>query len=158
VTLSASDKYLPTPQARHLTGMRWIGHAAGSKSSRVIRYALVSTNLSPVVLSKITQGLRHSLTSPGSESSASNFRRPIKIRDTACIVTRSLQSTIASHLIPKRIASDGAKAIVERFVGEREAIGIHMYDTRIGVLLSANLDGWVSQRLGISLFNAVDVE
>ncbi|KAF9508284.1 hypothetical protein BS47DRAFT_242768 [Hydnum rufescens UP504] len=37
-----------------------------------------------------------------------------------------------SHLIPKRIGSDGAKDIVERFCGAQAAVGIDKFDPRIG--------------------------
>lgn len=42
------------------------------------------------------------------------------------------ESLVATHLIPKRMGSDGAKAVVERFSGLQSAGGIHRYDARIG--------------------------
>lgn len=50
------------------------------------------------------------------------------------------ESLVATHLIPKRMGSDGAKAVVERFSGLQSAGGIHRYDARIGILLSYALD------------------
>ncbi|KAF9514493.1 hypothetical protein BS47DRAFT_1381987 [Hydnum rufescens UP504] len=45
----------------------------------------------------------------------------------------------ASHLIPKRIGLYGAQAITDRFSGAG-AIGIHIFDPRIGILLFSPLD------------------
>ena len=45
---------------------------------------------------------------------------------------RCNESLIASHLIPKRMGTDGAKEVVTRFVGAQAAIT----DSSIGVLLA----------------------
>ncbi|KAF8233041.1 hypothetical protein L208DRAFT_1558823 [Tricholoma matsutake] len=72
---------------------------------------------SPIALFKITERSNHSLTTSGSESNFSTFRSHITRRDVACVVTRSIQSLVASHLIPKRMGSDGPRVVVTRFVG-----------------------------------------
>ena len=104
---------------------------------------------SPIMLSKISERHKHSLTTPGSESSSSIFRTNITLRDTTCVVTRSTLSLVASHLIPKRMDSVGAREVVTQFAGAREANGIERYDARIGILLFSPLDGLVDHyRLG----------
>ena len=95
------------------------------------------------MLSTISGRKSRSLTTPGSESSAVNFRRLVTQRDAACVVARSSQPVVASRLIPKRIGSDGVKAIVERFVGIPETTGIRRYDPRIGITLLNNIGSWV---------------
>lgn len=98
--------------------------------------------VSPIVLSKISQRTMHSSTSHGSASSSSTFRKHISDRDgNQCMVTSVPNGLIASHLIPKRIGTDGTYNIVTRFSGGQAAIGIHRYDPRVGILLSSPLDG-----------------
>lgn len=96
-----------------------------------------------IMLSKISERHNHSLTTVGSESSSTTFRRKITERDAGCVVTRSPDSLVASHLVPKRMGSEGAREVVTRFVGTEEAIGIHRYNARIGILLMSTLDGLV---------------
>jgi hypothetical protein len=103
----------------------------------------------PITLSKISRRQSHSLTSVGSESSASTFRHHIELRDDGCVVTRVPRSLVASHLIPKRMGTEGAKDVVTRFVGAQASIGIHRFSPDIGVLLVSTLDSLVdSYKLG----------
>jgi hypothetical protein len=104
-------------------------------------YEFVTT--SPITLSKISDRQSHSMTSMGSESSATTFRRHLELRDGGCAVTQSSYSLIASHLIPKRMGTGGAKEVVTRFVGAQKAQDIHRFHPSIGVLLASTLDTWV---------------
>ncbi|KAF5367357.1 hypothetical protein D9615_010277 [Tricholomella constricta] len=95
----------------------------------------------PILLSKISERNTHSVTTPGSKSSSATFDTHIRLRDGAkCVVTGLRNSLIASHLIPKRMGSDGAKAAVTRFSGAQAALDIHTFDPRIGILLFSPLD------------------
>ena len=69
---------------------------------------------SPIALSNISERNNHSLTTAGSQSSSSIFCRDITQRDAACVVTRSSNLLVASHLIPKRMGSDGTRNKVRR--------------------------------------------
>lgn len=60
-----------------------------------------------------------------------------------CVVKLIVTSLVASHLIPKRIGTEGAQDIAKRFSGEQTVIGIHRYDPRIGILLSTPLNSLV---------------
>jgi len=104
----------------------------------------------PILLSKISERQTHSMTTTGSESSATTFRRYISLREgERCGVTRVSNTLIASHLIPKRMGSDGARDAIERFSGPQTALDIHSFDPRIGILLNGNLDSLVdSYKLG----------
>ncbi len=93
----------------------------------------------PIILSKISDQQSHSVTTHGSESSSSTFHRLLLQRDSGCAVTTNEYSVIASHLIPRCIGSDSAKAIVEQFVGVTEAADIHQYHPKIGILLFSGL-------------------
>jgi hypothetical protein len=104
-------------------------------------YEFVS-NIS-ISLSKISERRNYSVTTAGSESNANAFSRLIRLRDgNACVVTRidDPDPLVASHLIPKRLGTEGATGIVTRFCGAQQAIGIHRFDPRIGILLSVSLD------------------
>jgi hypothetical protein len=101
-------------------------------------YEFVTT--SPITLSKISDRQSHSMTSVDSKSSATTFRRHLDLRDGSCAVTQSSYSLIASHLIPKRMGTGGAKEVVTRFVGAQEAQDIHRFHPSIGVLLFSALD------------------
>jgi hypothetical protein len=101
-------------------------------------YEFESTH--PIILSKISDWQSRSVTTRGSQSTASTFHTLTLQRDAACAVTRISSPLVASHLIPRRIGSDGVKAIVERFVGVTEATGIHEYDPRIGIMLFSSLN------------------
>jgi hypothetical protein len=100
----------------------------------------------PIVLSKLSKRQSHSKTSLGAESSATTFRSHIKIRDDGrCVVTRSSNNIIASHLIPKRMGTLGAKNVVREFVGEEAALQVHSFHPMIGILLLSALDDLVDQ-------------
>ena len=103
-------------------------------------YEFVTTH--PITLSKISARRSRSVTTSGSQSQSSSaaFKRSLLRRDGFCVVIESAPS-IACHLIPRRIGSDGATEIMERFVGGTETID--PYDPRIGVMLSSNIDHWV---------------
>ena len=102
-------------------------------------YEFVSPH--PITLSKISERQSHSVTSIGSESSAAAFRQHLDLRDGGgCVVTRSAASVIPSHLIPKRMGTDGAKEVVTRFEGAQAAHDIHRFHPSIGVLLLSTLD------------------
>jgi hypothetical protein len=103
-------------------------------------YEFESTH--PIILSKISDRQSRSVTTRGSQSSASTFHTLTLQRDAACVVTRvsSPVALVASHLIPRCIGSDGVKAIVERFVSVTEATGTHEYDPRIGIMLLSGLN------------------
>ncbi|KAF9458040.1 hypothetical protein BDZ94DRAFT_1313639 [Collybia nuda] len=95
---------------------------------------------SPISLSKLSERDNHSVTTPGSKSSSSTFAEHIKSRDGfKCVVTGSTTVLVVSHLIPKRMGSEGTKAVVTRFSGAQEAIDIHRFDPRIGILLFTSL-------------------
>ena len=98
----------------------------------------------PILLSKISERQTHSVTTAGSEPSATTFRRNISLREGgSCGITRIPYNAIASHLIPKRMGSDGARDAIERFSGPQTALGTHSFDSRIGILLTSNLDSLV---------------
>ncbi|CAA7268420.1 unnamed protein product [Cyclocybe aegerita] len=100
---------------------------------------------SPIVLSRLSDRQSRSKTSRGSESSATAFRRDIQLRDGVCVVTGALSSFVASHLIPKRMGTDGAKTVVTEFVGAQAALGVHRFHPMIGILLLKTLDDRVDQ-------------
>jgi hypothetical protein len=104
----------------------------------------------PVTLTKINERRSHSRTSLASAFNATRFRRIIGRRDgDLCILSKSPVTLKASHLIPKRMGTNGAIEAVTRFSGEQAALGIDCFDPRIGVLLFATLDELVdSYRLG----------
>jgi len=101
----------------------------------------------PITLSKISDRQSRSVTTQGSasRSSANAFRRILEQRDSVCVVCRYRAPLVASHLIPRRIGTDGAKTIVERFVGVFEATDIHDFHPKIGILLFIALDTWVGR-------------
>ena len=80
------------------------------------------------------------MTSVSSKSIATTFLRHLNLRDGVCMVTHSPDSLQATHLIPKRMGTDGAKDVVRRFVGEQAANGIHRFHPGIGVLLLRTLN------------------
>ena len=99
-----------------------------------------------ILLSRLSQRQSHSLTSAGAQSSASTFRRHLQTREAGrCGVTRLRQHLIASHLIPKRMGTQGAKSVVADFVGVQEAHYAHMFHEMIGILLTSTLDKEVDQ-------------
>ncbi|KAJ3502954.1 hypothetical protein NLJ89_g8654 [Agrocybe chaxingu] len=99
-----------------------------------------------IVLSRLSDRQSHSKTSMGSESSSATFQRDIETRDgMACVVSGASSSLIASHLIPKRIGTDGAKAIVTDFVGAQATLGVHRFHPMIGIFLLKTLDDRVDR-------------
>jgi hypothetical protein len=73
--------------------------------------------------------------------SYNTFRECITLRDgDKCVVTNAQYFKQASHLIPKRLGSDGAVDIITRFSGTQAALGIDKFDPRIGILLSLQMD------------------
>ncbi len=95
----------------------------------------------PIVLSRLSIRKTRSKTSLRSESSASTFNRKIKKRDGGtCVITSAPSSLIASHLIPKRMGTEGAKAVVMEFVGAQTAIDVHRFHPMIGIFLLSSLD------------------
>lgn len=103
-------------------------------------YEFVTTH--PITLSKISIRHSRSVTTRGSQSQSGStaFKTSLLQRDGFCVVTRSAPS-IASHLIPRRVGSDGATEIMGRFVGGNETID--RYDPRIGIMLVSTVDHWV---------------
>jgi hypothetical protein len=99
----------------------------------------------PIQLSRISERQSRSVTSLGSESSSRTFRRHLEVRDGGCVVTRATTSLIASHLIPKRMGTDGAKDVFTRFVGAIAALNVHRFHPEIGVFLFSALDGLVDR-------------
>ncbi|KAH9176534.1 hypothetical protein EDB89DRAFT_74370 [Lactarius sanguifluus] len=104
----------------------------------------------PITLSKICLRQNRSVTTEGSgpQSSPTTFRQHLNERDgDMCAVTGDLLSLRASHLIPKCLGTEGAKDIVNRFVGAAEVMGIHprihKYHASIGILLYIGLDSLV---------------
>ena len=93
-----------------------------------------------ITISKISERQIHSLTSAGSESSAATFQQDLNLRDGVCVVSQNTSSLIASHLVPKRIGTEGAKEVVTRFVGAGAARGIHRFHSSLGILLTSTLD------------------
>ena len=82
----------------------------------------------PIGLSRLNERLFHSITSMGDKSSALTFRQQIEIReDGRCAVTRLRQQLVASHLIPKRMGTEGVKSVVADFVGAQEAHYAHKF-------------------------------
>jgi hypothetical protein len=102
----------------------------------------------PIELSKICLHTRHSQTSLGTETqhNATYFCAQIQQRDgNKCVVSQMTgrRSLTATHLIPKRLGTDGARAIVTRFCGEQAVHDINRFDPRIGILLIKTVDGMV---------------
>jgi hypothetical protein len=98
----------------------------------------------PIVRSKICERESISVTTHGSASNAANFYEDLIRRDARCVVSGTEVPVSASHLIPKCIGSDGARDIVERYVGATEATGIHQFDPRIGITLLKSVGHWVT--------------
>ena len=97
----------------------------------------------PIILSKISERRNRSVVSNDSlaRHSSSTFSTLIARRDGGiCVVSGAQYLHQASHLIPKRLGSDGAKDIVTRFSGPQAAVGIDKFDPRIGVYLSLTMD------------------
>lgn len=84
------------------------------------------------------------MTTHGSASNAATFYEDLIRRDARCVVSGTEVPVSASHLIPKCIGSDGARDIVERYVGATEATGIHQFDPRIGITLLKSVGHWVT--------------
>ena len=97
----------------------------------------------PFILYKIGNQPSHSMTTLGSEANSSALHRHVLHCDAACVVTGYSMPVRVSHLIPRCIGSEGARAIVEQFFGETEATSIHQYNSRIGMALVLSLDIWV---------------
>jgi hypothetical protein len=97
----------------------------------------------PIGLSKISERQSHSVTASESVSNSSTFRTQLNERDGGCVLTRQLFPLAASHLIPMRIGSDGARETVERFAGVAEATGINQFDPRVGIMLFKGVDHWI---------------
>ncbi|KAF9510047.1 hypothetical protein BS47DRAFT_1348462 [Hydnum rufescens UP504] len=94
-----------------------------------------------LLLSKISERDLHSVTTAGAQSSSTMFRELLHLRDgSQCVVTEAVTSLIASHLIPKRLGSDGARDVVTRFSGAQAALGIYSFAPKIGILLWSPLD------------------
>jgi hypothetical protein len=90
----------------------------------------------PVTLSKISERHTKSRVSEGSTSNASAFEDRIMKRDgRKCVVSHSPRTLTASHLIPKRLGASGAIEVATRFSGEQVALGIGVFDPRIGIML-----------------------
>lgn len=93
-----------------------------------------------VCLSRISERNKHSKTTEDSRPFSTRFRNEVGECDGKCVVTQTSSPVVASHLIPKRLGTDGAQAVAERFCGMQDAANIHKFDPRIGVLLTTNLD------------------
>lgn len=113
-------------------------------------YEFEPTPPHPIILSKICLRQTQSVTTEGSgpQSNPSTFRQHLNQRDgDMCAVTGDILSLRASHLIPKRLGTEGAEDIVNRFVGAAEVRGIHprihKYHASIGILLFSGLDSLV---------------
>ena len=76
-----------------------------------------------IVLSQLSLRRSYSIPSTGAESSEKTLHRHLEIREgSRCGVTRvGGRSLKASHLIPKRMGTEGAKQVVAAFVGAEEA-------------------------------------
>lgn len=98
--------------------------------------------VSPIHLSRIGERRNLSKTARGDEPSSAQFCEDLIARDGKCVVCHT-NPVIASHLIPRRLGTDGAKAAVERFCGTRDAVGVHRFDPRIGILLFVGLAKYV---------------
>jgi len=96
----------------------------------------------PITLSRISERHSRSVTTSGSQSqgNSSSFRDSLSDRDGPCVVN-GVGPTIASHLVPRRVGSDGVTEIMEHFVGATETSGV--YDPQLGINLSMALDYWV---------------
>jgi len=113
----------------------------------------------PVVLSRLSSRQSHSKTSSGSKSNSSTFCQLVTERDgDTCVATSAPSSLVASHLIPKRMGTDGAKAVVAQFVGEQAAIHVHKFHPMIGVLLFCSLSERVDQYILGFYHNTVSVQ
>ena len=109
----------------------------------------------PIVLSRLSAHQSRSMTSSGAESSAAIFRRHIEIRDDRCVVTHLAELLVASHLLPKRMGTEGAKRVVEEFVGAQAARQVHRFHAMIGILLIGSLDDLVDKYMLGFYHNAV---
>ncbi|KIM41748.1 hypothetical protein M413DRAFT_27333 [Hebeloma cylindrosporum] len=98
----------------------------------------------PILLSKISERETHSMTSLGSKSNSAIFDQHIRLReDGRCAVLKTDLNATASHLIPKRMGTDGARDAVARFAGDQESLGIGAFDPKLGILLQSNLENLV---------------
>jgi hypothetical protein len=96
---------------------------------------------SPITLSKISERKSHSQTAVDSRFNRTTFKDRIMERDgNICVVSGSPNSVKASHLIPKRMGATGATEVVTRFCGGQVALGIDIFDPRIGIALVSMLD------------------
>lgn len=90
-----------------------------------------------IVLSQLSLRRSYSIPSMGTESSEKTLHRYLEIREGGrCGVIRAGgRSLKASHLIPKRMGTEGAKQVVAAFVGAEEALHAHQYLPMVGILL-----------------------
>ena len=84
------------------------------------------------------------MTSIGSISSAATFSQDVGLRDRTCVVTQQPVTLIATHLVPKRVGSEGAKEVFTRFVGARGARHIDIFQPGFGILLVLSLQPLVT--------------
>jgi len=98
-----------------------------------------------ILLFRLSKRHTRSKTSSGSKSGVSTFSQGITERDGTCVVTSSFWALAASHLIPKRMGTDGVKAIVREFVGAQAASHVHGFHPIIGICLNSNLCERVGQ-------------
>ena len=61
------------------------------------------------------------------------------------MLPHNLHSLIASHLVPKRLGTNGAKEVVTRFMGAEAARDIHRFHPCFGILLTSTLNNLVDR-------------
>ena len=132
----------------HTTGTSedWVGRDRGSDWREVRQgdpllpgiYEFESSV--PIFLSRLSQRQSRSRILSANQSSASTFRRNLRHRDAdKCVITGSPLTLVASHLIPKRMGTEGVKNVFRDFVGAHVA-QVHRFHPMIGILLNANAD------------------
>ncbi|KAH9034902.1 hypothetical protein EDB85DRAFT_1889622 [Lactarius pseudohatsudake] len=101
-----------TPQISASGGML-IGTPVGQKYPMVVCYTPESTNLSPPLL--IPSYFPKSVFGKLGPSSASTFHQRLQVREGhTCAVSGNRGAVVASHLIPRRIGTEGVQTVVER--------------------------------------------
>ena len=100
----------------------------------------------PIHLSQLSGRQSHSKTSSGSRSDSASFSQRITERDgRKCVASDALFPLVPTHLIPKRMGTEGAKAVVTKFVGAQAAIHVHKFHPMTGLLLVSPLSIRVNQ-------------
>jgi len=126
----------------------WLGREMDHSHWRVVSpgenltatiYEFRRANNALITLTQMCLPQQTSHTTNDSKIRATQFQTACLQRDQTCIIISRTSRAIASHLIPRRLGDAGVGAVFQRFNPPGSAI-VDKYDTRLGVMLSRNLD------------------